>query len=514
MQLPKSAIEGATKWDPGNSRLSRDVYHFHSHVRLCRSQQTPCLSFASALQFEVLKARNRVKELEVENKHSRKKLKHFVNKLSEERAFWMRKEHQKMRKIVDELKGELRRERRNCQQLDMLNSKLLSDLADTKVSVRRYMQDYEKERKAREILEKVCTDLAKKVEEDSAEIEALDGECTKIRDEVDEERKMLQLSEVWREERVQMKLVDARLILEEKYSEMSDLISGLETFLKSRNVSADTIEIGEARMIKRAIDTLKNHETPKFSPVSPLSNDKYAVSEGPETSRAKELGIDYYLGNSPSHASGIHNVNPGSDSFRKLIRNSYSKSFVDNDEGCKDANSTGTVTQVDDQRSNHTCGGSEKSVNRVVQNRYVKQNSDQGSPGFETSEISCVQPKHPKKKGTTLRKLWSSSPNNDDECRTTTSPDENRRLSNGSSHNIDVTSLEKVSSVEVTNSHNNGLVNLSCSPVLGNHHIARAMKGCIEWPRGNPRQGLKAKLLEARLESQKSQLRNILKQRT
>lgn len=511
MQLPKSAIEGATKWDPGYSRLSKEVYHFHSHVRLCRSQQAPALSFASALQFELLKARNRVKELEIENKHSRKKLKHFVNKLSEERAFWMRKEHQKMRKIVDDLKGELRRERRNCKQLDMLNSKLLSDLADTKVSVKRYMQDYEKERKAREILEKVCTDLAKKVEEDRAEIDALNSECTKIRDEVDEERKMLQLSEVWREERVQMKLVDAKLILEEKYSEMSNLISGLETFLKSRNVTADTIEIGEAKMIKRAIDTLKSHETSKFSPVSPLSNDKYAVSEGPETSRAKELGIDYYLGNSPSHVSGIHNVNPGSDSFRKFTRNSYSKSFVDNDEGCKDANSMGTVTQVDDQHSNHTCGGTEKSVNRVVQNRYVKQNSDQNSPGFETSEISSVQPKHSKRKGTTLRKLWSTSPTNDDECKTT-SPDENRRLSNGSSHNIDVTSQEKVS-VEVTNSHND-LVNLSCSPVLGNHHIARAMKGCIEWPRGIPRQGLKAKLLEARLESQKSQLRNILKPRT
>jgi hypothetical protein len=38
------------------------------------------------------------------------------------------------------------------------------------------MQDYEKERKARELIEEVCDELAKEIGEDKAEIEALKRE--------------------------------------------------------------------------------------------------------------------------------------------------------------------------------------------------------------------------------------------------------------------------------------------------------------------------------------------------
>ncbi|BFG29518.1 hypothetical protein CerSpe_157920 [Prunus speciosa] len=61
----------------------------------------------------------------------------------------------------------------------------------------------------------------------------------KLREEVERERKMLQMAEVWREERVQMKLVDAKVAVEEKYSLMNKLVVDLEKFLRSRSATPD-----------------------------------------------------------------------------------------------------------------------------------------------------------------------------------------------------------------------------------------------------------------------------------
>ncbi|KAJ1422393.1 hypothetical protein SESBI_13017 [Sesbania bispinosa] len=89
--------------------------------------------------------------------------------------------------------------------------------AHAKLLAKRYMQDYEKERKARELVEEVCDELANEIGEDKAEVEVLKRESMKLREEVEEERRMLQMAEVWREEHVHMKLIDAKVALNEKY---------------------------------------------------------------------------------------------------------------------------------------------------------------------------------------------------------------------------------------------------------------------------------------------------------
>ncbi|KAL2536804.1 RAVE (Regulator of V-ATPase assembly) complex subunit RAV1/DMX protein [Forsythia ovata] len=50
---------------------------------------------------------------------------------------------------------------------------------------------------------------------------------------------MLQLVKAWHEEHVETKLVNAKLIFEEKYYEMSNIIVDLETLLRSSNVNTD-----------------------------------------------------------------------------------------------------------------------------------------------------------------------------------------------------------------------------------------------------------------------------------
>ncbi|XAR70103.1 hypothetical protein NMG60_11026858 [Bertholletia excelsa] len=100
---------------------------------------------------------------------------------------------------IAKLKAELEFERKARKRAESLNKKLARELSD--------------ERKGREALERTCEEVAKEVSADKAEI-------TRMKREMEEERKMLRMAEVFREERVQMKLNEAKLLLEDKILEL------------------------------------------------------------------------------------------------------------------------------------------------------------------------------------------------------------------------------------------------------------------------------------------------------
>ncbi|KAK6948007.1 hypothetical protein RJ641_001480 [Dillenia turbinata] len=100
---------------------------------------------------------------------------------------------------IIELKAELEFERKIRKKLESVNKKLMKELCE--------------ERKGREAMERVCEELAKEISNDKAEI-------SRMKKEIEEERKMLRMAEVLREERVQMKLAEAKILYEEKVKEL------------------------------------------------------------------------------------------------------------------------------------------------------------------------------------------------------------------------------------------------------------------------------------------------------
>ncbi|KDP25214.1 hypothetical protein JCGZ_20370 [Jatropha curcas] len=100
---------------------------------------------------------------------------------------------------IIELKAELEYERKARKKGESMNKRLAKELAE--------------ERRGREALERVCEGLAKEVSSDKAEID-------RMKREMEEERKMLRVAEVLREERVQMKLAEAKFFFEEKLLEL------------------------------------------------------------------------------------------------------------------------------------------------------------------------------------------------------------------------------------------------------------------------------------------------------
>ncbi|XP_011096068.1 uncharacterized protein LOC105175347 [Sesamum indicum] len=482
--IPKIATEGVTKWDYCYSKAWVDVSYFRDCAEILKNNQDIATTpVASARCAELFKARKRINELEAEQGWSRTKLKHFLKKLNEERASWIRTQHQKMCSMVKNLENDVKRERRKCRKMDIMNSKLLNDITEVKLSARKFKQNFEKEKRARELWEDVCDELAKEIEGSKAEIEVLRNQHARIQEEVEKERKMLQLVEVWREERSQMKLINAKFMSEHKYAKMNNLIVDLEAFLRPLNSTTDMVK--------------------EFS----------SEIEDSQTCEAEVIRI---TDNCFSHNQANYET---FDATRKSV---CSNGLTGGGSGFEDASCQETLTQAEIYTT-RISGGSDHSVNKISRSKYTsnydaehKENAHHGYERSESNEISSsVSLKQSKKKkSSTLSKLQRTLPRNEDTCKTILTDGISRRPSNGSISSIaPMASPQGVCSERVVDGQD-FVGQWRSHDQQRNPHVVRAMKGHIEWRRGIPRQGSAANLLKAKLESQKMILRNVLKRRS
>lgn len=512
MPFPHSAMEGATKWDPVCMDTTEEVHQIYSNMKRI-DQQVNAVSLVTSLETELEEAHARIEELESEKRSHKKKLEQFLRKVSEERAAWRSREHEKVRAIIDDMKADMSREKKTRQRLEIVNHKLVNELADSKLAAKRYMQDFEKERKARELIEEVCDELAKEIGEDKAEIEALKRESMSLREEVDDERRMLQMAEVWREERVQMKLIDAKVALEERYSQMNKLVAGLESFLKSRDVViTDVKEVREAELLRETAASVDIQEIKEFTYEPANPDDIFTMLEEMNLGEGHDKEMEKPVAYSPKgrHSDALTHQNEEDDSGWE------------------------TVSHVEEQGSSYSPDGSIPSVNN--HNHHRESNASSGGTEFlgkgweetmmtPTTEISevCSVPRRSTKKVSSIAKLWRSSgaSNNGDRDNNSFKVISMEGMNGGRVSNGRKSSVGMVSSPERGSSKGgfSPMMDLvgqwSSSPESASHpHVNRGgMKGCIEWPRGAQKHSLKAKLIEARIESQKVQLKHVLKQK-
>ncbi|CAA7053852.1 unnamed protein product [Microthlaspi erraticum] len=141
-----------------------------------------------------------------EYRHQRKA---FIWDLNFVKVF-MESELDKARSEIKELKAEISYERKARRRVELMNKKLAKDLEEERTCREAEEMQYKKERSSEK------------------------SEMVRMRRELEEERGMHRLTEVLREERVQMKLSDARLYLEEKLSELEG--SNRERENEKRNV--------------------------------------------------------------------------------------------------------------------------------------------------------------------------------------------------------------------------------------------------------------------------------------
>ncbi|KAE8673459.1 Detected protein of unknown function [Hibiscus syriacus] len=258
---------------------------FASHMIKLHEEQVKTVSFVSALQAKLVQDQLYINDLEHKVQSSKNRVKYLQRrKLGAERMPQQRKDHEKNCALIDDLKCQLIRERKKQQTMDVINSQLIKQLAEAKLSSMQSVQKYEAEKRSRKLLEEACRKLGKKIGEDKAEVEAMRIERMKIREEIEEERNMVHVAEVWREQRVQMKLIDAKLALESKYSQLNKLITGLETLLSSTSLNMK--DFRKAELIVRAVKAVSIEELRQRE-----VQDETAIEASPDTGSNGECSI-------------------------------------------------------------------------------------------------------------------------------------------------------------------------------------------------------------------------------
>ncbi|CAD5162948.1 unnamed protein product [Musa acuminata subsp. malaccensis] len=521
--FPNSVTENATKWDPESSMTSEEVFRFYGQLKLLEAQELNTDTLVNSLRTELERARARIIELETERRSAKKELDRFLRRVAEEKASWRSREHEKVRAMIEATKADLHRERKKRQKAEIVRARLIDELAEAKLTAKQLLRDCGKERRARELVEEVCDELAKEIGEDKAEIGTLKMEALKIREEAEDDKKMLQMAEVWREERVQMKLIEAKLILEEKYSQLRELRAELEAFLStSAAAHSDFASVREAELLKEQVDLANTEGMEEFSyQPPPASEDIHAVFEELQPNQeTHERDIEPCSGRSPeSHDT----ASPETDAFLEHPPEQNAHESVDSKDDVEDDSDREKVSHAEERGSSNSHVGIEPSVDDCCKESYASvsetesKENRQDKVNQETIEVSSANAKSRKVMASSMCKLWRSSAHDivDDLLRTS---DEVKpgRLSNGSLASYHDEVCEKLSIEHTTGRLSNGnkVSDDTLSPGIGPGGAGSSpAKGCTERPRSNQRHSLKAKLMEARMGSQKIQLRHVLKQK-
>lgn len=193
------------------------------------------MSLISALHTELERARLQVNQLIHEQRSDHNEINYLMKCFAEEKAAWKNKEQEVVEAAIESVAGELDVERKLRRRLESLNKKLGRELAETKASLLKVVKELESEKRAREIFEQVCDELARDVE-DKSELDKLKRESVKACEEVEKEKEIMQLADILREERAQAKLSEAKYQVEEKNAAVDKLRNQLEAFMGNKQI--------------------------------------------------------------------------------------------------------------------------------------------------------------------------------------------------------------------------------------------------------------------------------------
>ncbi|GJN21129.1 hypothetical protein PR202_gb08579 [Eleusine coracana subsp. coracana] len=149
----------------------------------------------------------------------------------EEMRAWKSRHREKSAAAARVVASELDAERRARRRAERVGARLGEALAEAEAALRAARRDAERERRARE---KVCDELALAAAAGGPALVVEEEEMGRReaeREELEREREMLRVADEMREERVRMKLAEARVQFEEKNAVVDRLRQELEAFL-------------------------------------------------------------------------------------------------------------------------------------------------------------------------------------------------------------------------------------------------------------------------------------------
>ncbi|CAI9764171.1 unnamed protein product [Fraxinus pennsylvanica] len=192
------------------------------------------ISLIKTLKRELDQSNARIKELLQEKKRDQQEIAELMKEITEDKVSRKYKEQHQMKDAFESIGHELEDERKLRKHSENLHYKLSRELSEVKSLFSNALNELKQERKARILLEDLCDEFAKGIRDYEQDIRLLRQKSHESQIGKDgNDRLILHISEAWLDERMQMKLADARDVTE-KPSVLDKLRFEIETFLQAK----------------------------------------------------------------------------------------------------------------------------------------------------------------------------------------------------------------------------------------------------------------------------------------
>ncbi|CAA2934971.1 Hypothetical predicted protein [Olea europaea subsp. europaea] len=186
------------------------------------------------LKRELDRSNARVKKLLQEKKRDQWEIAELMKEITEDKVPRKYKEQHQMKNAFESIGHELEDERKLRKHSENLHCKLSLELSEVKSLFSNALNELKQERNARILLEDLCDEFAKGIRDYEQEIRLSRQKSHENQIGKDgNDRLILHISEAWLDERIQMKLADARDVTE-KPSVLDKLRFEIETFLRAK----------------------------------------------------------------------------------------------------------------------------------------------------------------------------------------------------------------------------------------------------------------------------------------
>ncbi|XP_044492043.1 uncharacterized protein At5g41620-like [Mangifera indica] len=221
-----------------NLKTSTKLLKVLNRIWSLEEQHVSNMSLVKALKMDLDHSRAKIKELLQEKQMNQQKMDKLMKQVAEEKLIRKNTEQDRLKAVVQSVRDELEDERKLRKRSESLHRKLAGDLSEMKSSFSNVLKDFERERKARILLENLCDEFAKGIRNYEEEVRLLrykpDTEHVHTEN---ADRLILHISEAWLDERMQMKIAEAQNNLAEKNTIVDKLSLDIENFLHAKRIS-------------------------------------------------------------------------------------------------------------------------------------------------------------------------------------------------------------------------------------------------------------------------------------
>lgn len=230
------SIMGRSIGEGYSLKTSTELLKVLNRIWSLEEQHTANLSVVHGLKLDLQQAQTQIQELMRERRQYRNEVSLLMRQLSENKLVRKDKEDGKFDMALHSLQVELEDERRLRKHSEDLHRKLGKELSEIKSAFLKAVKDLEKEKKGNRLLEDLCDQFANGIRNYEEELRVVKQRNVKNY-ELNFDRSVLHISEVWLDERMQMQNgINGKSAYETTITER--LSSEIHAFLLSKRTSS------------------------------------------------------------------------------------------------------------------------------------------------------------------------------------------------------------------------------------------------------------------------------------